>query len=215
MNMAELLKLKDEFLKKIRYGTISPDDEIKKLPKFETSEEIISQEQTAFAKDNIEKTIEDMVVYLGSIGLNYDLIFINLEVKCFVKEYAIRQYQGKDDSSTICKNKFNINDILDDYISFKYEINILECIENGDWVYPASSEFMKKLENIFKPKKRFIVKYSNFIAMITELGYSVILDDTNEESPSFEKIKSMIANRDSVDLVIGLDFRKKENVPTK
>ena len=215
MNMAELIALKNALSKKIKYGAIKPDDEIKTLPRFETVEEISAKGQTVLAKDNIEKILEGMVEYLGTCGINYDLIFLRLEVKCFIKEYAIREYQALEynleyNTSDGLENKFNPNDILDDYISFTYEFDIFECMKNGDYNIPASRGVMAKIESKFKSRKRFVVKYNQFIAMINELGYSVVLDDTDEESPSFEKIKSIIANRESIDLVIGLDFRKKE-----
>lgn len=185
------------------------------MPRFETVEEISTKGQTVLAKDNIEKTLEGMVEYLGTCGINYDLIFLRLEVKCFIKEYAIRQYQSLEynleyNTSDGLENKFNPNDILDDYISFTYEFDVFECMANGDYNIPVSSKFMQNLERKFRQRKKFIVKYSDFIDMINELGYSVVLDDTDEESPSFEKIKSIIANRESIDLVIVLDFRKKE-----
>lgn len=215
MNMAQLIALKEQLSHK-KYGAVRIDERIKKLPEFRTAEEIINQERTFLAKYNIEHSIEQIVEQLGNMGFNYDLININLEASYFIKEYAIRLYQDQETKDVrYLENKFNSNDILDDYISFTYEIDVFECMGNGDLNYISGSNLLTKMIKRFKPKEMFVVKYSDFIAMITELGYSVVISDTDIKSPSFEKIKSMIAARRSADLTIELDFRKKENVPTK
>lgn len=215
MNMEELIALKERLSHK-KYGAVRVDERIKKLPEFRTEEEIINQERTFLAKYNIEQAIEKIVEQLGNMGFNYDLINVNLEVSFFIKESAIREYQDQESNCIeFLKNQFKPNDILDDYISFTYDIDVFECMGNGDLNCISGCNLLSWMINKFKSKERFIVKYSDFIAMITGLGYSVVLSDTDIKVSSFDKIKSMIAARRSGNLTISLDFRKKENIPIK
>lgn len=176
MNMADLLRKREEYkILDNNYGEIDPSKQIKRLPNFKSKEEIMASAKTIAAKDYFEKISEQAVDYLGLRGYDYDLLKVCLNMNSFLNERVIRRvFEWECNLRTEYKHSLDPEDFLDDYVVISYDIIVGKADEGKMNVLSEISDYTRK--SIIKfSENRFVVKYSELIELLNQIGYEVDL----------------------------------------
>lgn len=191
MNMADLLRKRKEYeILDNNYGEIDPTKLIKELPNFKSKEEIMASAQTIAAKDYFEKISEQVVDYLGMRGYDYDLLKVCLNMTSFLNERAIRRVQEWEcNIGNWRKHNLEPEDFLDDYVVISYDIIVGKADEGKMNELSNISDYTRKTI-INSSENRFVVKYSELIELLNQIGYEVDLG-------KFESVRKKMCFRES------------------
>lgn len=191
MNMDELLKKREEYkILDNNYGEIDPTKLIKELPNFKSKEEIMASAKTIAAKDYFEKISEEAVDYLGMRGYDYDLLKVCLNMTSFLNERAIRRvHEWECNIGDRYKYNLEPEDFLDDYVVISYDIIVGKADEGKMNELSKISDYTRKAI-INSSENRFVVKYSELIELLNQIGYEVDLGN-------FESVREKMCVRNS------------------
>lgn len=211
MNMDELLKKREEYkILDNNYGEIDPTKLIKELPNFKSKEEIMASAKTIAAKDYFEKISEQAVDYLGMRGYDYDLLKVCLNMTSFLNERAIRRvHEWECNIGDRYKYNLEPEDFLDDYVVISYDIIVGKADEGKMNELSKISDYTRKAI-INSSENRFVVKYSELVELLNQIGYEVDLGN-------FESVREkMWVRNSSIEAVvyIGTDETIKKIMST-
>lgn len=197
MNKEELIALKNKLMSTKKYGecniwnAITQDD----IENLLTTDEIIKESKTKEAIEFIENILEKSIEYLCCRGIDFDGIKIDTTINTYISEHYLMKAVDCDDDRE--RNPLQSNDFLDDYVTATFSFSGYKLDENKKKGIPT--EFSMNNEDFFNNQQAFIIKYSEFVILLNQLGYSIDLK-------SFTDIKTKLLSYDDADPVITVDL---------